>query len=137
MLFLDDVPIEEYNVQWLRSQQSLVSQEPQLLPLSVRDNIAAGVRHDVSDGDVEEAAHHASAHEFIINLPQKYHTMVSTNQLSGGQKQRICIARAVIRKSKILLLDEATSVMNVFDYLLNSTTTYNKSTTLRISTHRL
>jgi len=104
------------NVEWLRSQISIVSQEPQLFRGSIRDNIALGVSSDptqVSDDKILEAAKSANANQFIEDLTNGYNTIVGPDSLSGGQKQRICIARALISpERKILLLDEATSALD-------------------------
>ncbi len=77
-ILIDDIPIDQYNTTWLRAQQSLVSQEPQLLPLSIKDNIAAGLQGNVRDADIEAAAKAASAHDFISSLPKGYATKVSS-----------------------------------------------------------
>ncbi|CAI5473243.1 unnamed protein product [Closterium sp. Yama58-4] len=100
--------------QWTRAV-SLVSQEPVLFAMSVRDNIAYGLPDaDVADADVIRAAKAANAHEFIMKLPQGYDTMVGERGglLSGGQRQRLAIARAILKDAPILILDEATSALD-------------------------
>ncbi|CAI7862421.1 unnamed protein product [Closterium sp. NIES-54] len=100
--------------QWTRAI-SLVSQEPVLFAMSVRDNIAYGLPNaDVSEADVIRAAKAANAHEFIVKLPQGYDTMVGERGglLSGGQRQRLAIARAILKDAPILILDEATSALD-------------------------
>nr|APD26515.1 ATP-binding cassette transporter subfamily B member 1-like X11 protein [Brachionus koreanus] len=110
---IDNVDIKDLNLQWLREQISLVSQEPILFSTSIKDNIRIG-RLDATDLEVEQAAKNANAHDFIMKFNNKYDTQVGERgtQLSGGQKQRIALARAILKNSKILLLDEATSALD-------------------------
>ncbi|XP_002933334.2 ATP-binding cassette sub-family B member 5-like isoform X1 [Xenopus tropicalis] len=114
-MLLDDVDAKCFNVQWLRSQMGIVSQEPVLFDCSIAENIAYGDNsRTVSMDEIQSAAKAANIHSFIQGLPLKYETLVGAKgtQLSGGQKQRIAIARALIRAPKILLLDEATSALD-------------------------
>ena len=101
------------NVQWLRQQYGLVSQEPILFGGTIADNIRMG-KPDATLEEIENAAKAANAHNFIMSFPSGYNTNVGEkgSQLSGGQKQRIAIARAIIKNPKILLLDEATSALD-------------------------
>ncbi|CAF1265949.1 unnamed protein product [Rotaria sp. Silwood1] len=110
---LDGVDIRELNIHWLRSQFSLVNQEPVLFDMTIAENIAYGEENSSLE-DIIEAATKANIHQFIMQLPQGYKTRVGAkgSHLSGGQKQRIAIARALFRRPKILLLDEATSAMD-------------------------
>ncbi|ORX55899.1 ATP-binding cassette transporter subfamily B member 4a [Piromyces finnis] len=112
-ILVDGKDIEEYNVQWIRSQIGLVSQEPTLFDNSVAKNIAINSPNATQE-QIEEAAKLANAHEFIQKLSNGYETSTGERglQMSGGQKQRICIARALINNPKILLLDEATSALD-------------------------
>jgi len=113
-IVLDGELIHNYDLKYLRSQISLVSQEPVLFDAPIRDNIALGVTRKVTDAEIIEAAKRANAHNFISNFPEGYDTRVGEggSQMSGGQKQRIAIARAILKKSKIILLDEATSALD-------------------------
>uniref|UniRef100_A0A7N9CC46 ABC-type xenobiotic transporter n=1 Tax=Macaca fascicularis TaxID=9541 RepID=A0A7N9CC46_MACFA len=114
-VLFDGVDAKELNVQWLRSQIAIVSQEPVLFNCSIAENIAYGDNSRVVPLDeIKEAANAANIHSFIEGLPEKYNTQVGLKgtQLSGGQKQRLAIARALLQKPKILLLDEATSALD-------------------------
>ncbi|CAF3856155.1 unnamed protein product [Rotaria sp. Silwood1] len=115
-LLADSKDVRSLNLQWYRSQISIVSQEPILFDMSIRENIAYGdnSRKDIPLDEIIEAAKNSNIHNFIQNLPNGYETNCGPKgiQLSGGQKQRIAIARALIRNPKILLLDEATSALD-------------------------
>ncbi|XP_068942330.1 ATP-dependent translocase ABCB1 [Petaurus breviceps papuanus] len=112
---VDGQDVKKLNVQWLRAQLGIVSQEPILFDCSIAENIAYGDNSRVvSQEEIVIAAKAANIHPFIETLPKKYETRVGDKgtQLSGGQKQRIAIARALIRNPQILLLDEATSALD-------------------------
>jgi ATP-binding cassette subfamily B protein len=101
------------NPQDVRAYLSVVAQDPAVFSMSVADNIRIG-RPDATDEEVRHAAEQAQAHEFIMEMPEKYETLVGErgSRLSGGQRQRIAIARAILKDAKILLLDEATSALD-------------------------
>ncbi|PWY85909.1 P-loop containing nucleoside triphosphate hydrolase protein [Aspergillus heteromorphus CBS 117.55] len=99
-----------------RSHLALVSQEPSLFHGTIRENILLGCteRENVPESVLVQACKDANIYDFIMSLPQGFHTLVGNKggMLSGGQKQRIAIARALIRNPRILLLDEATSALD-------------------------
>ena len=105
--------IRDVTMKSLRGNIAMVTQEMVLFNDTIRANIAYGTG-DASIEEVMEAARAAHAHEFIMQMPQGYDTMVGESgvRLSGGQRQRICIARAIIRNAPILILDEATSSLD-------------------------
>ncbi|ETE61509.1 Multidrug resistance protein 1 [Ophiophagus hannah] len=114
-VLLDGENEQQLNIQWLRSQIGIVSQEPVLFGCSIAENIAYGDNsREVPFDEICEVAKAANIHSFIESLPEKYNTAVGDKgtQLSGGQKQRIAIARALLRQPKVLLLDEATSALD-------------------------
>ncbi|CBJ25073.1 P-GlycoProtein related [Caenorhabditis elegans] len=110
---LDGIPIEDYNIQWLRSTIGIVQQEPIIFLATVAENVRMG-DDSITDKDIENACRQANAHDFIGKLSEGYNTVIGAGavQLSGGQKQRVAIARAIVRKPQILLLDEATSALD-------------------------
>jgi ATP-binding cassette subfamily B protein len=111
---LDGRNIREFTLESLRNQISIVFQETFLFSSTIRGNIAYG-RSDVSMDDIIRAAKLAKAHDFIMELPDGYETIVGERGLglSGGQKQRIAIARAILSDPKILILDDATSAVDM------------------------
>ena len=102
--------LRDYELEDLRRQIALVSQDTYLFNASIRDNLRLG-KIEASDSEIESAAQQANAHEFITAFPDGYDTLVGERgmQLSGGQRQRISIARAILKNAPVLILDEATS----------------------------
>jgi ATP-binding cassette, subfamily B, bacterial len=107
---LDGRDLQEYTLDSLRGQISIVLQDVFLFYGTVRENLLFG-RPDANEAEVEAAALAANAHDFIVELPMGYDTLIGERgvKLSGGQKQRLSIARAILKDAPILILDEATS----------------------------
>ncbi|MDJ1257635.1 MAG: ABC transporter ATP-binding protein/permease [Candidatus Midichloria sp.] len=97
----------------LRNEIALVSQEIALFDETIMDNIRYG-KLEATQEEIVEAAVAAAAHDFIMNLPEGYNTLIGQRgiKLSGGQRQRLAIARAMLKNSPVLLLDEATSALD-------------------------
>ncbi|MDB1124951.1 ABC transporter transmembrane domain-containing protein [Vibrio algarum] len=110
---LGGINIKDLDPKDLRQQMALVPQHPALFSSDVFHNIRYG-KPDATDKEIIEAAKKAHAHEFIVNLPEGYHSFLGEKgvRLSGGQRQRIAIARAILKNPTILLLDEATSALD-------------------------
>jgi subfamily B ATP-binding cassette protein MsbA len=110
---IDGVDIRTATLKSLRDQIGLVTQETVLFNDTVRANIAYGL-DDIDETRIESAARAAFAHDFILDLPRRYDTVIGErgSRLSGGQRQRIAIARAILKDPPILILDEATSALD-------------------------
>lgn len=137
---IDGQDIRDVTLESLRSATALVSQEITLFDDTVRSNIAYG-RFGASDAEIEEAARHAAAHDFILQLENGYDTIVGEHgvKLSGGQRQRIAIARAMLKNAPILLLDEATSALDTESerHIQSALTELMKGRTTLVIAHRL
>ena len=110
-ILIDGVDIKTLSPANIRSFISVVPQGPVLFSMSVRDNIVFS-KTTATQEDVAEAARLGNAHDFIMEMPENYDSIVQQTSLSGGQKQRICISRAILANAPILLLDEATAALD-------------------------
>jgi len=112
-ILIDKQNITDVTQNSLRENIGMIPQDPTLFHRSIMDNIRYG-RIDAMEEEVIAAAKAAHAHEFIMNLPEKYNALVGERgvKLSGGQRQRIAIARAFLKNAPILILDEATSQLD-------------------------
>jgi subfamily B ATP-binding cassette protein MsbA len=110
---VDGIDIRDVTQRSLRAAIGVVPQDTQLFGGTIRENICYG-RLEASEADLIEAARAANAHDFIMQFPDGYDTIVGERgiKLSGGQRQRVSIARAILKNPRILLLDEATSALD-------------------------
>lgn len=148
-IFVGDEPIAAFGRANLRSQISLVTQQPTLFSMSIFENVCLGLAGTSARTNsvsakrrmVSEACELAGIAAFINTLPNRYETVVGTSGmlLSGGQRQRLAFARAIIRKPRILLLDEPTSALDKEseDILQASIKIVAKSCTVVIVAHKL
>ncbi|APC48779.1 ATP-binding cassette domain-containing protein [Virgibacillus halodenitrificans] len=113
-VLVDGKPVADYTLKSLRKAIGFVLQEPFLFSTTIRENIAYGTP-GISESQIIDAAKRAQAHDFIMEMPEGYDTLLGERGmgLSGGQKQRIAIARAICINPSILILDDATSAVDM------------------------
>jgi subfamily B ATP-binding cassette protein MsbA len=112
-ILIDGIPVKQIEIDSLRKQIGIVTQESILFNDTILNNIAFGMDH-IDEEKVIEAAKIANAHDFIMHQPQGYQTNIGDRggKLSGGQRQRLSIARAILKNPPVLILDEATSALD-------------------------
>lgn len=110
---IDGTNISELDKDTIRGNITIISQNPYIFHVSIRDNLRF-VKEDLTDEEMIEACRLACLHDYIMSLPEKYDTIVGEGgvNLSGGQRQRLAIARAFVQKTEIILFDEATSALD-------------------------
>lgn len=112
-ILVDGIDVRDYAIRDLRKRVAVVLQETILFSGTIRDNIKWG-KPDATEGEIVAAAKAAQAHDFIMELPEKYDTELGQKgvNVSGGQKQRISIARALIQNPSIIIFDDSTSAVD-------------------------
>lgn len=137
---IDGINLQEIEIESLREHMGIVTQEVILFNDTVRDNIAYG-KTDIPEETLRQAARAASADDFIMNLTDRYDTIVGDRgvRLSGGERQRLAIARAILKDPPILILDEATSNLDTQSEALVQAAVENlvKDRTTLVIAHRL
>ena len=113
VILIDDIPLQDFDEVSLRKNIAIIRQDPFLFNKSIIENFKVLDKY-ISLKKIREVCKKAEIDEYIMNLPNKYNTIIGEGgvNLSGGQKQRIAIARALLKESKILLFDEATSALD-------------------------
>ena len=139
-LLIDGININDYDEETIRGNISVITQNPYIFNMSIKDNIKI-VKPEITDEELIEKCKLAELHDYIESLPNKYDTIVGENGtiLSGGLKQRLAIARALVKKSEIILLDEATSSLDneLQDHIMESIKNISSEYTILIIAHRL
>ncbi|MDP3920806.1 MAG: ABC transporter ATP-binding protein [Candidatus Omnitrophota bacterium] len=113
-IFMDGVDIRDFSLRSLAEHIAIVTQEPMIIQGTLRENVTYGLRHEISDAELNLALEYAQLSEFAKRLPQGVDTLVGEKgaKFSGGEKQRIAIARVFLKKADLVILDEATSALD-------------------------
>jgi len=139
-ILIDGIDIQKFSLKDLRNKIGIVTQETILFNDTIKNNIAYGLE-DVDEAAIISAAKAAYAHDFIMELPEGYDTVLGDwgQSLSTGQKQRIAIARAILKNPEILILDEATAALDAesIAYIQEALENLLKNRTAFIITHHL
>ncbi|MGB1109309.1 MAG: peptidase domain-containing ABC transporter, partial [Gammaproteobacteria bacterium] len=139
-VLIDGIDLSSADASWLRRQVAVVSSEDLLFDASVRDNIIAG-DPSISPEAMMAAAETARAHDFVLEFPEQYDTLVGERgqKVSAGQGQRILLARALARNPRILILDEATNYLDLENEraLMDRLSELAKDRTVIIASHRI
>ncbi len=139
-ILLDNKPIQEANLDAVRSQIGFVPQDPFLFSESISDNIKFG-KDDATEKEIIAAAKNADVHKNIVDFPNGYNTILGERgvTLSGGQKQRVSIARAIIKEPKILIFDDCLSAVDTEteEKILKNLALISKNITTFIIGHRI
>ena len=137
---IDGVNIKELDKDSIRGNITIISQNPYIFNVSIKDNLRL-VKENVTDEEIYEACKLACLDDFINSLEDKYDTIVGEGgvTLSGGQKQRLAIARALIQKTGIILFDEATSALDneTQEHIQKAIENMKNDYTILIIAHRL
>ena len=140
LITIDDIDISNLSEPCLRNIVSVVRQDPFLFNKTIKENFEH-IKPNITEEEIRKYSKMAYIDEYIMNLPNKYDTLLGEGgvNLSGGQKQRIAIARALMKKSKIILFDEATSALDneSQNYIKKSINDLVKDHTIVIIAHRL
>lgn len=139
-VLVDGVDVRDYELDTLRQGVGMVLQQSELISGTILDNLRWGCE-SASMQEIEQASRVVQAHDFIVSLPEGYHTRLGRGgiNLSGGQKQRLCIARALLRHPKVLILDDCTSAVDSETEwkIWSALRSYLNHTTLLIITQRV
>lgn len=139
-ILIDGCNINDYTELTIRNNISVITQNPYVFNMSIKDNIKI-VKPEITDEEIIEKCKLAELHDYIETLPNKYDTLIGENGviLSGGLKQRLSIARALVKKSEIILLDEATSALDneIQSHIMEAIKNISNEYTILIIAHRL